>query len=277
MISIITAIHNQYAMNELFIHSLKKYTRVPYELIIIDNNSTDGSRELFEKNGAVIIRNNSNYSYPYCQNQGIRKASYGILVFLNNDVILSPDWDIYMLDVIGKNNYEVISFASNDRSATGDDTTRFSRRWKRIKYPIIACLGISKFSLRLMFKLMYWKWERFTKAQFHKYGYCMREGFSGSAIAMTKTGIEKVGLWDEQIQGADFDLYARCKQRNENYGDLQPLSIVSGIYIHHYERITIKAKRKPVLFTDVSNLISSEQKWGAEKWKNIINEYNRLP
>ena len=51
MISIITAIHNGLAINKFYEASLKKYTVNPFELIIIDNVSTDGSTEFFEKSG----------------------------------------------------------------------------------------------------------------------------------------------------------------------------------------------------------------------------------
>jgi glycosyltransferase involved in cell wall biosynthesis len=259
------------AMNEIFLHSLKKYTHNPYELIIIDNNSTDGSREFFENNGAIIIHNENNYSYPYCQNQGIRKASCEVLCFLNNDNILSPNWDVHLLHVIGKNNYDVLSMASNDKGINRHETITKSRKWKRIKYTIVTMFGVSKFSLQLMFKLMYPKWEKYTGEILNKYGYRLSEGFSGSAIAMTAKGIEKVGLWDERQQGADFDLYSRTKQRHEQVGDIQPLSIISGVYIHHYGRITLKSKQEPPEFADVGNLISWEEKWGAENCEKFMD------
>ena len=63
MISIITAIYNQRSVNELFWHYLKLYTHFPFELIIIDNNSNDGSADFFESIGATVIRNQGNYSY----------------------------------------------------------------------------------------------------------------------------------------------------------------------------------------------------------------------
>jgi glycosyltransferase involved in cell wall biosynthesis len=258
-------------MNKLFLHSLRKYTHNPYELIIIDNNSTDGSREFFENNGATVIRNSNNYSYPYCQNQGIRKASYDVLCFLNNDNIMSPDWDVHLLHVIGKNNYDVVSFASNDRGINRHEAITKDRKWKRIKYPIITLCGVSKISLQLMFKLMYPKWKKYTGKIFDKYGYQLSEGFSGSAIAMTKEGIEKVGLWDERLQGADFDLYARTKHRHEKVGDIQPLSIISGVYIHHYGQMTIKSKKRPPQFTDMGNLISWQDKWGAKNCEEFLN------
>src|SRR5580704_1210526 len=100
MISIITAIHNQLAMNKLFYAALKKYTRHKFELIIIDNHSTDGSAEFFDSKRARIIHNDHNYSYPYCQNQGIDSAKYEYLAFLNNDIVVAPRWDQRLIETL---------------------------------------------------------------------------------------------------------------------------------------------------------------------------------
>ena len=117
---------------------------------------------------------------------------------------------------------------------------------------------------------MYPKWEEYTKKIFYTYGYQMSEGFSGSAIAMTTQGLEKVGLWDERLQGADYDLYARTKQRHEQVGDVQQLSIISGLYVHHYGRITMKSRHKPPQFRDFKNLISWEDKWGMDACEKFM-------
>lgn len=108
-ISIITAIHNGMSFNSLYLDCLKKYTYHPFELIIIDNCSTDGSAELFEQNGAVVIRNRENYSYPYTQNQGINIATGEYLFFLNNDIIVAPHWDKHLIDIASVHWVDIIS------------------------------------------------------------------------------------------------------------------------------------------------------------------------
>ena len=103
MISIVTAVHNQIGMNRLFYETLKRNTRNVYELIIIDNNSTDGSREFFREHADTVIENPGNYSYPYCQNQGIAAARYDYLVFLNaGDVFPSADTLEYVEGCVGE-------------------------------------------------------------------------------------------------------------------------------------------------------------------------------
>ena len=86
MLSIIVAVHNQQAMNQLFWKHLSAHTQGDWELIVIDNGSTDGSGDFFARQGAKVISNGGNYSYPFCQNQGIKAARETYLAFLNNHV-----------------------------------------------------------------------------------------------------------------------------------------------------------------------------------------------
>jgi glycosyltransferase involved in cell wall biosynthesis len=56
MLSVIVAVHNQLGHNQLFLEGIQRYTTGPYEVIVIDNHSTDGSAEFFEANGWQAIR-----------------------------------------------------------------------------------------------------------------------------------------------------------------------------------------------------------------------------
>lgn len=275
MISIITAIYNQLDMNMLFWNYLKKYTDSDFELIIIDNSSTDGSREFFEglsNENVIVIANKENFSYPHCQNQGISIAKYETLVFLNNDLLVSLHWDSRMLEVLGKDGHDVVSFGTNDRLVDKIITTKTLKRWKRIKYPIITLFGQRTFSLKLMTFLCYGNWEKFTDKIYSTYGLSLTEGFSGSAIAMNREAITKIGEWDPTQQGADFDLFYKTCHRSETKHDIKPLAIINGIYMHHFRRLTFYTKYPP--FADAANLRSTEEKWGNEntnRWLKIVN------
>ena len=139
MISIITAIYNQLGMNMLYYESLLHATDGEFELIIVDNGSTDGSAEFFESRGknVKVIRNGGNYSYPYCQNIGIKHAKGDVLAFLNNDILLSPHWDTRIKTILGKDGYEMLSLCSNNRMPDAKEAKAANRRWKRIKNPEI--------------------------------------------------------------------------------------------------------------------------------------------
>jgi GT2 family glycosyltransferase len=65
------------------------------ELVVVDNGSTDGTREylaaLAEHDPRMrVLRNNENRGFPPAVNQGLQAASGDILVVLNNDTIVPP-------------------------------------------------------------------------------------------------------------------------------------------------------------------------------------------
>ncbi len=262
-ISIITAIYNQLAMNKIFWEYLIRYTTMTFELIVIDNGSTDGSREFFEKlaktHDITVISNGDNYSYPHCQNQGIKIAKYDILAFLNNDILVSPKWDLRIAQCIGINGFEVLSLSSTDRMYDKKVTKALQHKWKRIKYPLRTLFGQKLFSLRLMKCMCFGNWEKYCENIYDKYGNSLTYGFSGSAIIMSRKAIEIFGGWDITQQGADFDMMMRTLIRYKAEGDVKPCAIVNGIFHHHFRRVSAKAVYPP--FVDRDNLVSFENKW----------------
>ncbi len=259
-------------MNKLFYQSLCESTDSEWELIIIDNNSTDGSREYFESLDdprVKVIRNDANYSYPYCQNKGIEHASGDVYAFLNNDIRLSPHWDSRIMQVLGKDGYEIISVATNDHLPTPEMTHRVSRRFKRIKYPLLALFGSKRRVLKLIVRLTYGNWEKYCNKLWDKYHTKMIRGFSGSVIIMSRKGVEMFNGWDPSQQGADFDMYLMTSRRAEKNGDIKPLSIVCGVFVHHFRRLTFRTTYPP--FADKKNLIPLEQKWTGEERRKYLN------
>lgn len=270
MLSIITAVHNGIAMNRIFFSFLEKYTAMPYELIVIDNHSTDGSAEFFEAKGARVIRNDANYSYPVCQNQGIQLAQYDLLVFMNNDIIVSPNWDVRLLETANLHGLDVITPVSIENMELPEVTRAMKRKWLRVHNPL-SLLGYSTPVLLLMFRLMYGNWVKFSQKRFIGFGTTVQKGFLGHTIMLRRSVLEKIGLWDERIQGADFDLNMRVQKRFLENGDIKPVHKALGVMLHHYIRLTIRSTREP--FADAKNLISVEQKWGKDGCEKYAPEY----
>jgi len=275
MISIITAIYNQLDMNRLYWESVTANTDGDWELIIVDNVSTDGSREFFEAFGSKVkvIANDGNYSYPYCQNRGIAAAKGDVFAFFNNDIILPPHWDTRMLKVLGRDGYEVLALASNDRTGDAVSTRRLSRRWKRIKYPVITIFGQRRRALKAMIWLCYGKWDKFSDKMWRKYGLGLRLGFSGSAVMMTRKAVDIFDGWDPSQQAADFDMYLRTMQRAETVGDIKPMSVVGGVFHHHFRRLTMRCDYPP--FVDADNLRSPFEKWDRPTYDRYIAEMRK--
>lgn len=273
MLSIITAIYNQLDVNKLYYEYLKKYTKGEFELIIIDNNSTDGSREFFQENKVKVICNDDNYPYPYCQNQGINAASGDWFAFLNNDLLVSKDWDVRAKQILEDNNLDVAFCSTNEKVENKKNTTRINQRWKFIRKPMVAIFGSKIWNLRFMHKLMYGNWVKFTDNRYNQFQNQYIEDISGSAVLLTKKGLNVLGEFDERIQAGDFDLFLRAKQRSINKGDIKPAKVILGVFVHHYVRLTSKGFYPP--FVTKENMIRIQDKWGKEYANKLLENADR--
>ncbi|HLG30249.1 MAG TPA: glycosyltransferase, partial [Candidatus Brocadiales bacterium] len=72
------------------------------ESIIVDNASTDGTRDFLKTfNGTInVIANNNNLGFAKACNQGAKIATGKYLVFLNNDTTLHPGWLTEMIKLV---------------------------------------------------------------------------------------------------------------------------------------------------------------------------------
>ena len=94
-ISIIILTYNNLKYTKNCIDSIKKYTKDnTYEIIIIDNNSIDGTRDWLKKQKNIkIILNDDNKGFPIGCNQGIEIADKeNDILLLNNDTIVTKNW-----------------------------------------------------------------------------------------------------------------------------------------------------------------------------------------
>ena len=93
-VAIIILSYNSYEMTRFCIESIRR-NNVPssYEIIVVDNASTDKSLEWLEQQGDVIlIKNSENKGFPYGCNQGIEAADpRSDILLLNNDTIVFPN------------------------------------------------------------------------------------------------------------------------------------------------------------------------------------------
>ena len=267
MLSIIVAIHNQLPMNRLFWNYLCENTDGDWELIIIDNSSVDGSREFFESVGAVVIKNTGNYSYPYCQNKGVAVAKGDLLAFLNNDVIVPKGWNTRLQASMIHNNLDLLTSCGIERVESKLMTRRLRRRWRWIKGLTIFFLGKTENSLKWMHRLMYPNWNEFSENRLKHFRYKTLEGFVGNTVMLTRRAVDLIGLWDERIQAADFDLYLRSKKRAQLYGDMKPMHVALDVFVHHYIRLTMGDGYPP--FVDQNQLISLEDKWSEQDLQSL--------
>ena len=102
-VSIIIAAYNALEYSKLCMQSIQDYTPPGYQLILVNNGSTDGTKEFFNHiPGAKVIHNEYNRGFAGGYNQGIKAASTRYMVLLNNDCVVSHNWISNMLCCIKK-------------------------------------------------------------------------------------------------------------------------------------------------------------------------------
>ena len=93
-VSIIIVNYNTLELTKNTINSVREKTRnLNYEIILVDNNSTDGSVEFFEKeykDKIIFIKNNENLGFGRANNKGIEIAKGKYISFIDSDDIIIP-------------------------------------------------------------------------------------------------------------------------------------------------------------------------------------------
>ena len=94
MVSILITTFNSARFIERCLDSAQRQSYRPLEIIVVDNASTDGTRELLAKRGTGIkvVYNDSNIGFAVAQNQARRAAKGSWLLSLNPDVVLRPNF-----------------------------------------------------------------------------------------------------------------------------------------------------------------------------------------
>ncbi len=96
--SIIIPCWNELEYTRQCVAALKRHTREHWELIVVDNGSTDqtatylaGLQDLAAV-PVTVVANASNRGFPAAINQGLQVARGEYLVLLNNDVVVTDGW-----------------------------------------------------------------------------------------------------------------------------------------------------------------------------------------
>lgn len=207
-ISIIIVNYNVKHFLEQCILSIKKAVKdMQVEIIIVDNNSVDGSQQVLREkfdNEVVLIENKDNPGFSKANNQGIKIAKGKYILFLNPDTVIEENTLKVCMDFMESHT---------DAGALGvkmiDGTGQFLPESKRaLPTPWVSFYKIFGFAALFPKSKVFGKYHLtyLDKNENHAI-----EILSGAFMFMKRELLDKIGYWDEDffMYGEDIDLSYR--------------------------------------------------------------------
>lgn len=194
MVSVIIVNYNGEKFIKNCLNSVLRTKYPAFEVIVVDNNSTDGSLKIlegFKGNSRVkIISLHRNLHFAGGNNLGIQYAKGEYLVFLNNDTVVDPNWLMKLV--------KIFSFA---RDEYDEDVSAVQCLLLRMKDGGIDSIGGTIDYCGRPWPIQYlWKQnERIKKERRIFYG-------CGAALAIRSDVLENIGAFDPDLPADEIDL-----------------------------------------------------------------------
>ncbi len=217
--SIIILTHNQLKYTRECIESILSNTSNNYELIVVENNSSDGTNKYLNKlqnkqNNIKVILNNENKGFPKAVNQGISKAIGKNIVIANNDIVVTNGWLDRMIEVAeSEKEIGIVGPISNLVSGVQLD--------KNAKYNSIEEMHEYAKSVSANNKFQV---EEFPRVAF-------------LCTLIKKEVIDKIGGLDERFSPGNFEDDDFClRAQLAGYKTM----IAKDVFVHHYGSVSFK-------------------------------------
>jgi len=91
LVSVVVLTYNRCADLKRCLDSLERQTFRPFEIVVVDNGSTDETSKLLERYPIRVIRNDVK-NKAYLRNIGWRTAQGDIVAYIDDDTEALPDW-----------------------------------------------------------------------------------------------------------------------------------------------------------------------------------------
>jgi glycosyltransferase involved in cell wall biosynthesis len=252
--SIIVPCFNQRKFTQLCIRSLLRHTRGPWELIVIDNGSTDDTPAYLAgvRDAAPmpvrIIANAKNLGFPAAINQGLRASAGKYLVLLNNDAVVTDAWLDQLIALTEMKN------VSRPIGLTGPMSNYVTppQLIERVPYQDMEAMQLFARQWRDRHR---GQWSAVPK-------------LSGFCLLMKRAVYEAIGGLDERFGLGFFDdddLALRAQQAGFE------LAIAHDLFVHHFGSRTFVGNA-----IDAEALLEKNAKQFAAKWGQDAPQGNRV-
>lgn len=211
--SIIIPTHNGKPLLQNCLYAIKSWTDVPYEVIVVDNGSDDGTLDFCLRERVVLISLPQNCGFPAACNAGLKIASGDHIVLLNNDVQVRPHWLGNLLKCLHSSadvglvgpvtNYvtgsQRVDYASIDESSVFFNLSD-PQQWRQTERLVGFCLAMKREVPERIGLLD----ERFTPGHYEDDDYCYRARIAGFRLMIAgdtfvyHEGSKSFGLKEKQ-------------------------------------------------------------------------------
>ena len=214
-VSIIIPVFNGVEYTQQCVASIRHSTSPPYELIVVNNGSTDGTAQyLAACEGVRVITNPNNRGFAAAVNQGVRAASGRSYLLLNNDTIVSQGW----LDRL------LLSLRSDARIGLVGPCSNGVPGPQRVSPGCKDLDNIDQFASEF-----YTQHRGQAQAVTVLVGFCM---------LIRREVVDRVGLLDESFGVGTYEDYDYCRRAAaEGFR----LLIRRDVYVHHFSSVTLHA------------------------------------
>lgn len=223
LVSIIIVTFNSQKDIKTCLGALDKIEYPNYEIIVVDNNSSDDTLKVIAEFPSVrLVANKINYGYAKGNNLGVKQANGKLIAIINPDTFVTPSWLGFLVKELEQPNV----VACQPKILLKSDKK------------LINCLGKSTNFLGFDYLVGYREKDSSLVTQ-------DISSFSGSAVVMKKKAFEELGGFEEYffMYYEDGDLSWRIRLSG-GLIRLVPESVVYHDYKYQPDEIYHKTKDK---------------------------------
>ncbi|MBB3113633.1 GT2 family glycosyltransferase [Paenibacillus phyllosphaerae] len=235
--SIIIPSYNQAGYLKGCIESIIEHTDLPYEIIVVDNASTDGTANYLRSlSGQVRYRiMETNRGFAGAVNVGLMMAKGQTIVLLNNDTLVTERWLDNMLTCLG----------SDPRIGMVGPVTNYIGGNQQIDVPYTAIEDMQEFARQF---------NQSDPAKWH-----LTDRLVGYCLLFRKELLERTGYLDEGFKIGNFeDDDYNIRVRLQGY----MLVVARDTFIHHFGSVSVKALGEQFTAINDNNMSFYMAKWG---------------
>ncbi len=248
-VSIVIPVHNNSKYTYNCLNSILKNTQGAFEIIVIDDASSDETPKLLRNVDNIrVIRNDKNLGFIESCNIGAESGKGKYLFFLNNDTIVTENWLEPLISAISK----------QDVGAVGS----------KLIYPdgkLQEAGGI------IWNDASGWNYGRYDDPDKPEYNFIREVDYcSGAALLVKKDLFEKLGGFDIRFKPGYYEDTDICFSIRESGFKVlyQPESV-----IFHFEGATGGTN----INTGVKKYQEINRSKFFEKWKDVLDKHNYNP